>query len=138
MTETYQGAISDSRGEDLRIGDRVYVAPRSYGGKGDVCVSSPIFDDKGEEIRKASIRGRIVEVLWSKKHECAVIAIDQPKGGIAVIYPELARKQAGRTQAEKIDKAADDRAKRLKAKRTQPNKPKLVVKPRRKVKRKAG
>jgi hypothetical protein len=135
MARTYLGEISDSRGEPLQIGDRIYVAPRSYGGKGDVCVSEPIFDDKGEEIKKASIRGRITEVLWSEKHDCAVIAVDQPKGGIAVIYPELSRKQAGRTQAEKVDKAADDRAKRIKARRTEPKKPQLVVK---KVKRKAS
>ena len=104
----------DAKGESLHIGDRVYIAPRSYGGKGDVCCTAPCFDKDGEEIKKPSIRGRIAEVLWSDKHDCAIIVVDQPKGGMAVIYPELAKKQAGRTQAEKTDALHARRADKLK------------------------
>jgi len=141
MSKTYLGEISDSRGESLKIGDRVYVAPRSYGGKGDVCVTSPVFDDNGEEIMKRSIRGRICDVMWSDKHDCAIIAVDQPKGGVAVIYPELAKKQAGRTKAENARRA--DKLKEIRRKQRLEGKikdvPDLVVKPRkRKAKRKVS
>jgi hypothetical protein len=119
----------DKKGESLHIGDRVYIAPRSYGGKGDVCCLHPCFDKDGEEIKKPSIRGRVAEILWSDKHECAIIVVDQPKGGMAVIYPELAKKQAGRTQAEKTNALHAKRADKLKQirkeEREKQNAPKL-------------
>jgi hypothetical protein len=138
--------VTDMKGESLEIGDRVYIAPRSYGGKGDVCVTSPCFDDQGEEIKKQSIRGRISEIMWSDKHDCAIIAVDQPKGGTAVIYPDLAKKQAGRTQAEKesaLHARRADKLKEIRRKQREEGKikdvPDLVVKPRkRRAKRKVS
>ena len=104
----------DMNGKPLAIGDRVYVAPRSYGGKGDVCVQSPVFTEDGEEILKMSIRGRIIDFHWSDKHSCAIVEVDRPTGGSAVTYPELCRKQAGRTKAEKTSKYQGQRADALK------------------------
>jgi len=114
MTAPKEIVANDFKGQPLHIGDRVYIPPRSYGGKGDVCVTSPCFTSDGEEIKKPSIRGRVAEILWSEKHECAIIVIDQPKGGLAVIYPELARRQAGRTKAEKESAVHAKRAEKLK------------------------
>ncbi len=133
----------DLNGNRLHIGDRVYCAPRSYGGPGDVCCTTPVFDGEGEEVKKASVRGRISQILWSERHGRPIIEIMTPKAGAAVLYPELVKIQAGRTKAEKesaLHARRADKLKEIRRKEREEGKikdvPDLVVKPKKRKRKK--
>lgn len=93
--------ITDSKGNELAIGDRVYIPGVSWNYKSSM-VSTKIFSDAGEEILRPGVRGRIIDVGFSKKWDSPYIEVRDDAGGHnRFSWPELARKQAGRSRREK-------------------------------------
>jgi len=92
--------IKDERGKELEVGDRVYVPAQPWCFRSSL-VSKPVFYDNGEESMRPSVRGRIVAVGFSEKWDAPYIEIATEKGYNRFSWPELARKQAGRSAQEK-------------------------------------
>lgn len=88
----------DEKGNELFEGQRVYVPPQPVGGPRSGMFPEPIFDrDTGEAIFKGSIRGRIMQFHWSRKHDCWAGETTEGK----VFWLDEARLQRGRTKSEK-------------------------------------
>ena len=89
----------DAKGNELFEGQRIYVPPQPVGGPRSGMFPEPIFSDiTGEAILKESVRGRITQFHWSKKHSCW--AGETPEG--KVFWLDEAKLQRGRTKTEKV------------------------------------
>ena len=107
---------ADMHGNELKVGDRVYAPPHSYGDAMDGGLfSQPIIDGRGEETLTPAVRGRITDFYWSPKNAAWFLEILDPDlNRVTFKRPQRCKKQAGRTTKEKQDARVEERLRKIK------------------------